>query len=107
MSFSFRSACQGMLAMALLLACAQPVQAQKPKPASTPSPKPVEPAPPIYVTPPAVVVRLQKFVPRTYAKLSERKPVHIVTVGDDLVDMAGSADDAGNQIAVLACALRR
>lgn len=98
MSFSFRSACQGMLAMALLLACAQPVQAQKPKPASTPSPKPVEPAPPIYVTPPAVVVRLQKFVPRTYAKLSERKPVHIVTVGDDLVDMAGYGDDAGNQL---------
>lgn len=98
MSFSFRLACRGVLAMALLLSCVQPLQAQNPKLASIPQPKAAEPAPPIYVTPPAVVARLQKFIPRSYAKLSERKPVHVVTVGDDLVDMAGYGDDAGNQL---------
>jgi len=85
MSFSSPSACLGFLAWALLLpqALAQ---------------KPVDPAPPIYVTPPVVVERLKKFIPKTYAKLSERKPVHVVTVGDALVDMTGYGDDAGNQL---------
>jgi lysophospholipase L1-like esterase len=39
---------------------------------------------------------LSKTLPKAYEKLAARKTLHIVAVGDELVDMAGSAPPAGN-----------
>lgn len=43
---------------------------------------------------PAQVERFQKLLPKAFAKLSKRQPVHIVAIGDSIVDMY-MYDDAG------------
>jgi hypothetical protein len=40
--------------------------------------------------------RLQLLIPHAYEKLSKRQPLHVVAIGDELVDMAGPQDPAGN-----------
>jgi hypothetical protein len=40
--------------------------------------------------------RLQKLLPHSYAKLSSRQPMHVVAIGDELVDMNGPASPAGD-----------
>ncbi|CAN5914261.1 hypothetical protein BH11VER1_BH11VER1_25860 [soil metagenome] len=40
--------------------------------------------------------RLQKAIPRTYAKLQKRAPVHAVAIGDSVMNMYGYDADAGN-----------
>ncbi len=40
--------------------------------------------------------RLQKAIPRTYAKLQKRAPVHTVCIGDSVMNMYGYGADAGN-----------
>jgi lysophospholipase L1-like esterase len=42
--------------------------------------------------------RFQKNLPNAYRKLSQRKPFHIVALGDSIVDMTGYDDDAQNWI---------
>lgn len=52
---------------------------------------------------------LRRALPASYEKLSQRAPLHIVAIGDELVDMAGSAPPAGDVLkgycGVLACQL--
>lgn len=40
--------------------------------------------------------RLQKAIPRTYAKLQKRAPVHTVCIGDSVMNMYGYDADVGN-----------
>lgn len=40
--------------------------------------------------------RLQKAIPRTYAKLQKRAPVHVICIGDSVMNMYGYDADAGN-----------
>lgn len=78
-----------------------------PAPLPTPPPAPDNPKTkggttierlPTYTTPPAVAERLKKAFPRTFAKLSQRQPVHVMVVGDEMVNMAGQGDVNGNQL---------
>lgn len=40
--------------------------------------------------------RLKKWLPNTYRKLAMRQPIHMVALGDSIVDMFGYDEDAGN-----------
>ncbi len=40
--------------------------------------------------------RLQKAIPRTYAKLQKRAPVHVICIGDSVMNKYGYDADAGN-----------
>lgn len=53
---------------------------------------------PVYTTPPTATERLKKAFPRAYAKLSQRQPVHVMVVGDDIANMTGQGNVNGNQL---------
>ena len=42
--------------------------------------------------------RVKKLLPNAYRKLSMRKPLHMVALGDSIVEMFGYDDDAGNWV---------
>ncbi len=79
----------------------------KPDPLPSPPPAPDTPktgstkdkeAAPAYRTPAAVIERFKKAIPKTYAKLEQRQPVHVVVIGDEIADMAGHGEVAGDQL---------
>ncbi|WP_075089353.1 SGNH/GDSL hydrolase family protein [Verrucomicrobium spinosum] len=43
-------------------------------------------------------VRLRKFVPRAYAKLLRRQPVHAICIGDSVMNMQSNDADNGNAL---------
>ncbi|MCB1226849.1 MAG: SGNH/GDSL hydrolase family protein [Verrucomicrobiales bacterium] len=45
---------------------------------------------------PEQAASFEKWLPRSYRKLVERKPFHMVAIGDSIVDMYGYDEDAGN-----------
>ena len=63
------------------------------KPAKT-----VVPDVPLYQTPAGTIEHLRKVLPRTVEKLSQRKKVHVVVIGDDLVRMTARDDTDGNAL---------
>ncbi|TLD70039.1 SGNH/GDSL hydrolase family protein [Phragmitibacter flavus] len=42
--------------------------------------------------------RMKKFLPRTYAKLAKRNPVHVVSLGDSVMTMYGYGDEYNNTL---------
>lgn len=42
--------------------------------------------------------RMKKFLPRTYAKLAKRNPVHVVSIGDSVMTMYGYGDEYNNTL---------
>ncbi|MBL9146635.1 MAG: hypothetical protein JNM99_23335 [Verrucomicrobiaceae bacterium] len=63
------------------------------KPAKTPVPEV-----PLYKTPDTTILHLAKVLPHTVEKLTQRKPVHVVVIGDDLVRMTARDATDGNAL---------
>lgn len=71
------------------------------KPAPNTSAKPVKtvvPDVPLYETPASTILHLGKVLPHTVEKLTQRKPVHVVVIGDDLVRMTARDGTDGNAL---------
>lgn len=74
------------------------VSAQSAPKAPAKATKRVVPEVPLYQTPSTTVEQLRKVLPGTVAKLSKRKPVHVVVIGDDLVRMSARDTTDGNAL---------
>ena len=68
--------------------------AEKAKAKAGPLPK--RPPPKSFDLSPAQKERFRQLLPKTYAKLSQRAPVHVVAIGDDVIEMQGPGADAGD-----------
>ncbi len=60
--------------------------------------KTVVPDVPLYETPASTILHLAKVLPHTVEKLTQRKPVHVVVIGDDLVRMTARDGTDGNAL---------
>ena len=51
-----------------------------------------------YEIKPEQKARLEKFIPRSFAKLSAQQPLHVVTIGDSVMTMFGYTPEYGNTL---------